>query len=306
MKIAELYEQITAKIITAIEAGASGKDWRAPWHYNGAADTMSPTNAATNKPYRGANIIVLAMSAMDKEYPTGVWATYNQWTALDAQVRKGEKTTYAVKWVVKKAKDAEGAEPGTDDEGRQRMVPVCFKLFNAAQVDGWVPPEPIAGAADPIEHADAFFASIGAKVTEGSNRACYQVSNDTIVAPALSQYDNPADYYSTLGHEHIHWTGAESRLDRLTQGKFGSADYAKEELVAEMGAAFLCGRLHIANEPRPDHAQYLASWLKVLKSDPKVLMAAASHAQKAVDFLTDLADENTNEINRSTALPISA
>jgi antirestriction protein ArdC len=248
-----------------------------------------PINASTNARYKGGNVLVLWATAMLKKYESGTWATFRQWKELGAMVRKGEKATHCVKWHEVRDKKR------VDSEGKplKVLIPLGFAVFNSEQVDGWTPPEPYKGDATPIEHADAFFNRVGARVTLGSNRAYYSPGSDGIWVPALQQYDDPADYYSILAHEHVHWTGHRSRNARegITEfDGFGSEKYAKEELIAELGAAFLCAYLGISNQPREDHAQYLASWLKVLKTDAKALFTAASGAQKGVDYMIALGD----------------
>jgi len=272
----ELYASVTAHVVAEIESGAG--TWHMPWH--SIATTGEPVNALTHQAYRGGNHLVFGMTAVARGW-SGHWATYKQWKALDSQVQKGERATYGVKW-----------SPVEDKAtGERRLVPFCFAVFNSAQVDGWETPEPIErDTPERIAAAEMFFAAVGADVRHGGNRAAYSPSGDYIVLPDLAQFDRASDYYGTTSHEHAHWTGAASRLDRDLSGRFGSDSYAVEELVAELSSAFTCGHLGISSVPRPDHAAYLNSWLRVLRADSSALFAAASKAQAATDFLAERAE----------------
>ena len=163
------------------------------------------------------------------------------------------------------------------------------QFFNVSQVEGFELPAvtPISEN-ERIEAAERFFSNTGAKIEIGGEEALYKVVSDIIKMPPIEVFRDSASYYSVLAHETVHWTGAKSRLDRDLKNRFGSAAYAAEELIAELGAAFICAELELTNEPRPDHAQYIASWIKVLKEDPKAIFTAASKAQQAVDYLKSL------------------
>ena len=300
MNYDELCDRITNQIIDALEHTDSGR-WSAPWHRVGSG--WAPRNAATNNWYGGSNVIALACQAIDADYPSPLWATYRQWQQLDAQVRKGEKSTTIVKWVPKskKANDVDETPPPTtpDGEPMQRLggpqlVPKVYGVFNAAQVDGFTPPAPRSLADhEPIAAAEAWINASGADISYGHDHACYLPHRDRIEVPALGQYDEPVDHYATVAHELIHYTGANGRLNRDLTGRFGDDAYAAEELVAELGAAFTTARLGLTNKPRPDHVQYLRHWLRILKADNRALFAAASQAQRAVDYLADRATSNT-------------
>lgn len=271
-----LYAETTQQIVDLIEAGAG--TWKMPWQ--AIAEAGQPVNALTHKGYRGGNHMVFAMVAAAKGY-SGTWATYKQWQTLGAQVRKGEKSTYGVKWSV-----VEDRKTGED-----RLVPYVFSVFAAEQVDGWTTPEMIErDTPERIEEAERFFTALGAKVVHGGNRACYMPGLDQIMLPELERFAEASAYYATAAHEHAHWTGNSARLDRNLTGKFGSDSYAVEELVAELSAAFTCCHLGISSTPRPDHASYLASWLRVLKADASAIFTAASKAQEASDYLVDHAE----------------
>lgn len=271
----ELYASVTAQVVAQIEAGAL--QWRMPWH--AIADAGEPVNALTRKAYRGGNHLVFGMVAVANGWG-GQWATYKQWKELGAQVRRGEKATHAVKWSPIEDKTT----------GAQRMVPFCFSVFAAEQVDGWEAPAPIVrDTPERIASADAFFSAIGADVRTGGNRAAYVPAGDYIVLPNLDQFDRASDLYATSAHEHAHWSGHTSRLARDLTGRFGTDAYAAEELIAELSSAFTCARLGISATPRPDHASYLASWLRVLRADCSALFHAATKAQAATDYLTERA-----------------
>ena len=278
---ASIYQRITDQIIAAIEAGAG--NWNMPWHSDGT-DITQPINAASGKAYRGVNVIALWATAQACGYTGARWATYKQWQELGAQVRKGEKSSPVVFWKVFDKDEEQTEEPSEND--RRRFMARGYSVFNASQVEGYeAPPAVILPPSVRIGRAEDFFANLGAEVRHGGNRAYFQCSTDHIQMPPFEAFRDAVSYYATLSHEAMHWTGIESRLDRDMSGRFGSDGYAAEELVAELGAAFLCGSLGLANEPRPDHAAYVASWLRVLRGDNRAIFTAAAKAQQAADYL---------------------
>ena len=282
---ADIYQRITDRIAAAIEAGAG--EWRMPWHpgADGVAPVL-PVNAATGKPYRGVNTVVLWATAQAEGYPSAVWATYRQWAELGAQVRKGERASPVVFWKISDKEDQEDANEGAEDDRRSRVFARGYSVFNAAQVDGYEAPAlPVLLEAERIGHAEAFFDAIGADIRHGGNRACYVPSLDQIRMPPFEAFRDPIAYYATLAHEATHLTGHPSRCARDLRGRFGDEAYAAEELVAELGAAFVCADLAMAPEPRPDHAAYVASWLKVLRGDKRTIFTAAAKAQAAADWM---------------------
>jgi antirestriction protein ArdC len=283
MKGQEALDAITEALVRSLEEGAASGQWVKPWK----ASAGAARNALTGQPYQGGNLLWLWVVAADRGYGSAQWATYKQWSELGAQVRKGEKGTHCVKWVSGQCKDCK-------PQGKQQHCTKCpffpssFVVFNAGQVDGWTEPEmEVLNADERAAAIDAFFSAVGATVRHGGDRACYSPSSDTISMPLFEHFTDAASYYGTLAHEHIHWTGAKARLGRDFSGVFGSAEYAFEELVAELGAAMLCGVLGIEDTPRADHAQYLASWLGVLREKPSHLWKAASLASKAATYLTE-------------------
>lgn len=306
---ADRYAEMTEKIISAIEAGV-GKpgEWKLPWHRSGG---MAPRNVDSRKAYQGGNHLYLWMVATEAEKP-GIFGTYNQWSARHCQVRKGEKSSMVLRWLELQKRDANGA-PMFDPKGKpiHFMVPKVFAVFGIWQVDDAEGHEGAVAKAykrfglgpdgqstehkemtEVIAEADAFFAAVGADVTHGGDTAAYSPKLDQIMLPKPGQFRDAIAYNATKGHEHIHWTGHESRLGRDGIAKFdgfGTPNYAFEELVAEMGSAFLGQRLGYAVEPREDHLHYVAHWLKGLKADPKTLWKAAREAEAAVNHLAKLA-----------------
>jgi len=256
-----------------------------PWHTSGKF-AFSPINVSSKKPYRGINTVCLWSAAQTKGYERGEWATYQQWQDKGAQVRKGEKATTVVFW--KFANDSkESQDDGDQSPSSSRLIFTRgYSVFNAAQVDGYTPKaESDMPMPERIERADAFFQAIGAIVRHGGNRAFYAPDADYIQMPPFGAFVENVSYYSTLAHEHTHWTAKDNRSDRQLGKRFGDNAYAAEELIAELGAAFTCAHLGLSTTPREDHAQYINSWLKVLKADKRAIFTAASKAQHAADFM---------------------
>ena len=184
------------------------------------------------------------------------------------------------------AGEAGEEEEGTESKSPKRILARGYCVFNVAQVDGYNPPKVSElSAKERIAQADNFFVALGADIRHGGDRAYYSPTTDHIQMPPFEVFKNPAAYYGVLAHEATHWSGAKHRLNRQLSDRFHEEAYAAEELVAELGAAFLCAELGIANEPRPDHAAYVASWIKVLKNDNRAIFTAASRAQEAVDWM---------------------
>jgi antirestriction protein ArdC len=293
LKAEAIYEQVTNNIIEALEAGLATGEWNPPWRSRHGF----PHNAVTGKSYTGGNVIALWITEIDRSYTSSQWATYKQWASIGAQVRKGEHGTSLIKWVEPSGKRDRAV--GGEDARKPRLVPVGFTVFNAEQVDGYTLDVEVVDAPEPIERAEAFFAAVGADVKHrDEGRAYYSIGGDYILLPNISDFKTVEGYYATLAHEHVHWTGAKSRLDRV--GVAGTErtkeTYAYEELIAEIGSAFLGTVLDITPELRDDHVQYLRSWLSALKNDHKLLFKAASASQKAVDFLSAFSDEKV-EVN---------
>lgn len=293
-------KKVTDQIIAAIEAGSVGK-WEMPWR---KIATDMPMSLSTKRPYRGINVPILYFAAVDAGYTSPWWGTFNHWKGKDAKIRKGEHATKIVLWkpTLRKERDAATGE----ETKRPSLYLTTYNVFNACQVEGWEEPaKPERNTPERIAEAEAYFDTIGADVRYGGNHASYNPLSDYISMPHLDQFDEAAPFYSTLGHEHVHWTGHKSRLDRQFGKRFGDDAYGAEELVAELGAALLSAKLGIDTANRQDHAAYLASWLRVLKRDARSLMTVMSKAQAAVDHLDKCAgltktaseaDETTDEM----------
>ena len=278
----DVYARVTSQIVNAIEQGAG--TWRMPWHTS-ARFAFSPINVTSREPYRGINTVCLWAAAQARGYERGEWATYQQWQERGAQVRKGEKATLVAFW--KFASDSAESQDGEEHALRSRLLFTRgYSVFNAGQVDAYTP---MADASTPveerIERADAFFQSIDARVCHQGNRAFYSPADDTITLPPFAAFHTPLDYYGTRAHETGHWTSTAGRCNRELGKRFGDNAYGVEELVAELTAAFTLAHLGLSSEPRPDHAQYIASWLRVLKADKRAIFTAASKAQQAADYL---------------------
>ena len=287
---ADIYQTVTDSIINMLEAGV--KPW-APGH--NARDCGLPVipTRANGQAYRGINVALLWGAAEMKGYRHQTWMTFNQAKELGGCVRKGERATPVVYWGTFKAQADDTDEGGED--GKARMFAKGYSVFNIEQIDGlparfYDAPAPVS-TADRIKVADALAVASGADIRHGGSQAYFSPKGDYVQLPPLEAYFERERYYSTLAHELTHWTGHESRLAREFGKRFGNQAYAFEELVAELGAAFACARLGIETETREDHASYLASWLKVLKSDKRAIFTAASKAQAACDYLFDLADK---------------
>jgi len=285
----DVYVRVTDQIVTAIEQGVG--NWRMPWHTSGKF-AFSPINAVSKKPYRGVNVVCLWASAQAKGYERGEWATYQQWLEKGAQVRKGEKGTTVCFWKFANNTESDDGED-TPKSGSRLLFTRGYSVFNAAQVDGYAPQaEPDMPMPERIARADSFFTAIGANVRHGGNQAYYAPVTDHIQMPPFAAFREGLGYYGTLAHEHTHWTAQSSRCDRQLGKRFGDNGYAAEELIAELGAAFTCAHLGLSTEPRENHAQYIASWLKVLKADSRAIFTAASKAQHAADYMIERAGQS--------------
>jgi antirestriction protein ArdC len=281
----DIYESITNAIIAALESSQGVADCSLPWHRLGAPKNLS------GRLYRGVNVVALLASAMRHGYTSQTWATYRQWTEQGAQVRKGEKSTLVVFWKFFDS-EAESDDAPTEDRSQssRRCMARAYCVFNTHQVDGYTEPIPVLSEAERLENAERFFTSLSGSVRHGGDRAFYSPKADYIQMPPFALFTSGAGYYSTFAHEYTHWSGAASRLNRNLSGRFGSESYAGEELVAELGAAFLCGTLGISPEPRADHVSYIANWLEILRNNKRAVFTAAALAQKAADYLTEQAN----------------
>ena len=287
----DVYTRITSAIVAELEKGT--RPWTRPWSAEHAAGRITRPLRHNGQPYSGINILSLWASASVQGFAAPIWMTYRQAAELGAHVRRGE-TGSPVVYANALIRTEQDAATGDDVERAIHFLK-GYTVFNLEQIEGLparfhVPADrPRLDPSTRIERADRFFAATGAELSHGGSRAFYRPSTDSIVLPVFEAFRNAESYYSTLAHETTHWTSHESRLSRdFGSRRFGSESYAVEELVAELGAAFLCADLDLALELREDHASYIANWLKVLKDDSRAIFTAASHAQRAVDFLYGL------------------
>ncbi len=289
---ASLYDEVTARIVAELEAGRI--PWVQPWGRAGTGPGL-PRNALTARTYSGVNILILWGAVIADGYPSQCWLTFRQALEAGGSVRKGEHGTtvvYADRFIPE-AEKAKAAASGED----AKTIPFLkrFTLFNVAQCDG-LRPGLLADScseqgrrAGPLPEreivpvAEAVIAASGVDFRVGGERAFYSPSHDFVQVPPQPAFFDQINYYRTALHELTHATGHASRLARDMTGSFGTENYAREELVAEMGAAFLCAALGIV--PTVRHADYLASWLEVLRGDNRAIFRAASQASKAADWL---------------------
>jgi antirestriction protein ArdC len=282
----DVYSRVTNKIVADLERG--NLTWLQPWQAGHQAGPVSRPLRAGGKAYRGVNVLMLWAAAMESGYSCPLWLTYKQAAELGGQVRKGEHgslVVYADKFT----------KASTDDNGADVEIKIPFMkgytVFNAEQVDGlpghfYATVAPINNDINRLETVERFFADAKITIRHGGNQAFYAPGPDFVQMPEIQTFRDAESYYATLAHECTHATRHEKRLDRdLGRKRWGDAGYAMEELVAEIGAAFLCADLGITPETREDHAAYIASWLTVLKNDKRAIFTAASHAQKAADYL---------------------
>ena len=295
----DIHDTITSKIIAAIEAGID--EWQMPWHRPGTNFSI-PKNALTNQHYRGINILSLWIDADAKSYEHQLWCTYRQWSQMNCQVRAGEKASLIVKYGEWTPKDAGNDIAADNDEpGKKRLYARPAWVFNIAQVDGATIPDttPRQDLTERLEHVDRFIENTRAEFRYGGSRALYRRpssdgSGDYIQMPERSMFTGTATstptetFEATRLHELSHWTSIPSRLDRQLGKRFGDDEYAAEEMCAEISAAALCCHLDITNTPRPDHAQYVGHWLKILKSNNRAVFTAAAHASRIVEYLFSL------------------
>jgi len=287
---ADVYDRITNQIVAELEKGA--RPWLKPWNAEHAAGRITRPLRASGIPYQGINVLMLWSVAMAKGYSAPIWMTFKQALDLKAHVRKGEQGSLVV-YADKIVRTETDAETGEESE---HAIPFMkgYTVFNVEQIEGlpehyYAKPAPRSETVQRIKHAEIFFAIMGADVRHGGNRAFYSPSSDHVQMPPFESFRDAESYYATLAHEMTHWTRHPSRLARdFGRKRFGDEGYAVEELVAELGSAFLSADLELTPQVREDHAAYIASWIKVLKNDKRAIFSAASHAQRAADFLHGL------------------
>jgi len=273
-----VYEIVTEQIIRQLEQGVA--PWHKPWR------TEAPCNLVSGKPYRGINVFLLASQGYGSRY----WLTFNQANKLGKHIRKGEKSSIVTFWNIGDEKIVQDADGNTRKS--KPFLLRYYRVFNVEQTEGIADKLGLGNTAPrvpSIEQCEAIVKGMpNVPAMQQDARAWYRPSTDTVGMPARGLFNSPEEYYSTLFHELTHSTGHVSRVGRegIEQlNTFGSDSYSKEELVAEMGAAMLCGLTGLAPQTLENSAAYVQSWLKVLKSDSRMVVTAASAAQKAVDYV---------------------
>jgi len=294
---------VTARIISELETGRV--PWVQPWGRVGGTGPALPRNALTARSYSGVNVLILWGAVIEHGWPSQSWLTFRQAIEAGGAVRKGEHGTtvvYADRFTPE-AEKARAVEKGGD----AKTIPFLkrFTVFNVAQCEGLRP----GLAADPVPLpereivpvAESVIAASGVDFRIGGNCAFYAPGEDYVQVPPQPAFFEQINYYRTCLHELTHATGHSARLDRKLTTAFGTKDYAREELVAEMGSAFLCAALGIV--PTVRHADYLASWLEVLREDSRAIFRAASAASKAADWLLARHQQNLAETSGEQTLP---
>ena len=293
----DIYDEVTAAIIADLEKGVA--PWAMPWKTDGMPMQLH-ANGKTKNAYRGVNQILLHIAAMKGDYQLPVWVTYNQAQDMGGHVKADEKSAgYIVFWrsISVKDRDAEGDKTKTIPFAKYSAVfnieqtTVEREKYEALLPKPRTPLE--LQSHTRIDDIEAFIASTGATFDEGGDRAYFRPTSDNIRVPELGKFSSVGDYYATIFHEMVHWTSAEKRCDRKLGARFGDDAYAAEELVAELGAAFLCAAQGIPGKLQ--HAEYIGHWLKVLKGDDHAIFTATNRAQAAVDFLMEAAATEIKE-----------
>lgn len=286
MKLDALQEAVAGQIVQCLEQGVT--PWTKPWVDGGISPHM-PANAVTGREYSGVNVLILWLTGQMRGWSTGAWLTYEQANKVNAKVKKGEKGTGVV-YSGQTQRKKEG-QVVLDKDGQPEMVRVLktFTVFNVAQIERLPPQyaEPVYQKLPEDERytaALAFFEGTGIKTAFEGAKAAYNHRRDHIIMPEYARFESDEAFFQTWAHELIHATGHESRLNRVFGKRFADDQYAAEEIVAELGAAFLCAKLGFAPQPR-ENAQYLQVWLKAIKKDPVYIFQAASYASRAVDWL---------------------
>ena len=280
----DLHAEVSARILAELERGAA--PWVKPWSVTAGQNV--PQNAVTNRPYSGCNVILLWL-ARSRGWPTPRFLTFKQAIEAGVNVRKGEHGTKV--YFVKQLQIKEGDGSGSDT----RLVPMLreYTVFNVGQCEN-LPDTIKSGRPMRVRNpdtrdalADAFLRSTGADIREGHGEAYYAAGDDFISLPAFEAFKGADHFYNVAFHELTHWTGHKSRLDRDLKHRFGERAYAAEELVAEVGAAFLSAEFGFDGEVR--NAGYIATWIELLKADKRAFFTACSRASKAADYLRGVA-----------------
>jgi len=300
-EIRDVYSRITGKIIADLEQGI--RPWHKPWSADHAAGKITRPLRHNGIPYKGINVVMLWSAAVTKGYACPLWLTFKQAIELGGHVRKGEAGELVVyaNSITRTGTDATGEET-------EREIPYMkgYTVFNAEQCDA-LPAHYYAKAEPPavtpmqrLEAADRFFAATGVDIRHGGTRAYYAEGPDYVQMPPFETFRDAQSYAATLAHELTHATKHGKRLARdLGRVRRGDQGYAREELVAELGAAFLCADLGLTPEVREDHAAYIATWITVLQNDKRAIFSAAAHAQRAADYLHSLQPQQTQQTQQT-------
>lgn len=301
--IPDIHAEITGEIVRQLKEGI--RPWIRPWAAAGerpaATDPIrtvaEPLPLRENGlPYSGMNVLLLWAAARERGHSNPTWMTYAQAAAHGGQVRRGET---AVKVLLVRTSETTKRDPKTgEEETVTRSFLKRYPVFNCEQIDGlpprfYAPPPALAPSADGYARVAAFFDDLGFRLVESPTRgASYDPERDIITMPEPARFPNEEDYWATLAHEVVHWTRHETRLERdLGRKAWGDEGYAREELTAEIGSAFLCADLGLAPVVRPDHARYIGPWLTKLDDDPQAIFEAAHHASKAVTWIGERVHE---------------
>jgi antirestriction protein ArdC len=285
----DFYQTITEKIVEQLSQGV--RPWQCPWNATSSFGPPSRPLRSNGKRYSGVNVLVLWLESQLRGFSIPVWITFRQAKELGGSVKKGEKSTTVVY-----ANSFEKTERNNDTgEEQQRKIPFlrAYSVFNVDQVTGlpehfYARQQPSRNLEERLDTAEEFFNAFPIEKRYGGNRAYYSPREDYIQLPPYDSFANRSSFYATEAHESIHATGSPKRLNREFGKRFGDQQYAFEELIAELGAAYLCADLSITPEVMPEHGQYLQAWLSILKADSKALFTAASQASRAVEYLHGL------------------
>jgi antirestriction protein ArdC len=285
MKRDEYINKVVKSFIDSLDE--HGTDWKKGWLTTSNGGSFMPINGTTNQEYTGSNVFYLMAMSAAHGFESNKWGTYKQWQAEGKQVPKGAKAAGLVRKFVSRVYEDDAGE------GKSYQTFKVFSVFNEEQLEGYEREEVPVKSNDVTlcSDADRWIEGLGADIREGGDRAFYHTESDYINMPPMWKFKDTGDanatqnYYSTLLHEHVHWTGHNSRLDRDLNGNNFSSSYAFEELVAELGSVLLTLQLGLTRRPTPDHAKYINGWKKGLKDQPAALLKAMAQAQKASDWM---------------------
>jgi antirestriction protein ArdC len=287
----DIRQTITNMIISMIEAGIKNEK-RSLW--DGSNSRTKQINFKTGEPYTGVNVLILWLTALERNLTTSSWLTYDQALKMGGQVKRGAKGVLCARWQQMSPRD--GEDGGTNEEGSAKKRPalymIPFWVFNTCDVEG-LSQAPEAWTTRPefevIEDAERIISASGIEFFEGGQSAFYRTRTDRVRVPDRRRFERAVDFYHVALHELTHATGHETRLNREHCGKFGSPEYAFEELVAELGSAFLMAHIGLEGSTMSEHASYLESWLRVLKNDKDAIFKASRQANMAYQYLIERA-----------------